>query len=184
MRHFHPCTLHSLRSAQWPANTSLRKVPRHNRRFNPHNRSQRLTPHPPDSLPRRTRLSSVMYVPLSSTHVAPPIHSPCRFATRNPGILMERRPIPIAARHVLPRFRTRRRQAATLQREEKAASLLLVPKPTCVTYVAFCVSVDLRIGDDKILRSIVTSSPSTMMGRRLILSVASLARSKQRLQES
>jgi hypothetical protein len=96
---------------------------------------------------------------------------------------MGQRPIPTAVRHVPLRFRTRLRQPAILLRGERAPRLPLVPKPTCVTYVAFCSRPRESVDSDAIPYSTVTRSPSITMGRRLILSVANLAHSKQRRQE-
>ena len=135
---------------------------------------------PPLDSPRRTLSIFVMYAAFSML-VAPSVHFPCRFATPNPNTLTARRHTPIAARRVLPRSRTRLPRAVTLPQGERARRLALVPKPTCVTYVAVCVR-ELT-DDDAIPRSTVTSSPSTTMGRRLTLSAESLAHSKQRLQE-
>lgn len=159
-------------------------MPRHNRRkLNPPNRSQCLIPHPLDK-PQRTQSVFVMYATLS-TRVAPSANSSYRFVTQNPNILMERKPIPTAASHVLPRCRTRLRQAETLLRGERAARLPRVPNPTCATYVAFYYHRLPEPTDNDVLScSTATSSPSITMGRRPILSVANLAHSKQKLQES
>lgn len=81
-----------------------------------------------------------------SMHVAPSIHPLCRFATRNLNTSMERRPTHTAARHVLPRFRTRLRHAVTLLRGEGAPRPPLVPKLTCVTYVAlFIITISMNL---------------------------------------